>query len=68
MLKLLVILFVIKLYTRTTYFGKKDKQKVTVSFIRKLLIGQIGNSDQIAPDLCNSISHDPLYRYLQNVK
>ena len=31
-------------------------------------MGQMGNLGQIAPNLSNFISHDPLYRYLWNNK
>ena len=44
--------------------GHKGKQKVTVIFQKKLLKWQMGNLNQIAPNLCNFISHDSLYRYL----
>ena len=35
---------------------------------QNLPMRQMGNLNQIAPNLCNFISHDPLYRYLRNVK
>ena len=35
---------------------------------KKLLMQQMGNLDQIAPNLCKFKSHDPLYKNLSNVK
>ena len=34
-----------------------DRQKVTVT----LQMGQMGNFDQTSPNLCNFLSHDPIY-------
>ena len=35
---------------------------------KKNPMGQMGNLDPIPPNVCNFLSHDPIYRYLSNVK